>query len=114
MNRMLILFLAISLWSSGYSEGQSPVAENLELSVYRNEAVEGMLAATDESDDTLRFTITTEPVKGQLLLREDGSFVYTPDKDRRGRDYFGYKAIDSEGNLSQEATVIIRIEKRGD
>ena len=30
---------------------------------------------------------------------------------KRGRDYFGYKAIDADGNRSQEATVIIRLVK---
>ena len=33
----------------------------------------------------------------------------TPAGGKKGRDYFGYKAIDSEGNRSQEATAIIRI-----
>ena len=46
-----------------------------------------------------------------ISLNEDGSFVYTPRENKKGRDYFGYKAIDPEGNVSQEATVIIRIQK---
>ena len=44
-------------------------------------------------------------------LEPDGNFTYTPGTDKKGRDYFGYKVADSEGNLSQEATVIIKIEK---
>lgn len=39
-------------------------------------------------------------------------FVYTPSEGKRGRDYFGYKAVDASGNLSQEATVILHIKKR--
>ncbi|MGN1017982.1 MAG: Ig-like domain-containing protein, partial [Oscillospiraceae bacterium] len=44
-------------------------------------------------------------------LDDDGSFVYTPADGKRGKDYFGYKAIDAEGNRSQEATVIIKLVK---
>lgn len=71
----------------------------------------GQLAAVDPEGDTLSFEITTQPVKGSIELNEDGSFVYTPAEGKKGKDYFGYKATDSEGNSSQEATVIIRLVK---
>ena len=41
---------------------------------------------------------------------EDGGFLYTPRPNRKGRDYFGYRVIDEAGNVSQEATGLIRIE----
>ena len=107
---MLLLFFALPVQAR--AEGEAPVAENLELQTYRNVSVGGQLAAFDPDGDLLGFTITTEPVKGELTVREDGSFLYTPRSDRRGRDYFGYKAYDAQGQLSQEATVIIRIEKQ--
>ena len=44
-------------------------------------------------------------------MKDDGVIVYTPRRDKKGRDYFGYRAKDAEGNVSQEATAIIRIEK---
>ena len=94
------------------AEGNAPVAQNLELTTYRNVSVGGRLTAVDPDGDTLTFQITTEPTKGEIELTDDGRFVYTPDTNRRGRDYFGFKAVDAEGNSSQEATVIIRIEKQ--
>ena len=109
MKNWMALILAFTLWSSSFCEGASPVAENLELTVMRNGTVEGSLSAVDDKDAALRYEITTEPVKGTLQLRADGSFVYTPEPGRRGRDYFGYRAYDGDGNASQEATVIIRI-----
>ena len=109
MKKLMILLLAISLFSSAYREGASPEAENLEITVMRNGSVESRLTAHDDSPGPLRFEITTEPVKGTVRLAEDGSFVYTPEAGQRGRDYFGYKAYDEEGNASQEATVIIQI-----
>lgn len=90
----------------------APVAENMELCTYRNVSVGGRLTAVDPDGDEMSFAVTTQPVKGTVEVTEDGRFVYTPDVNRKGRDYFGYKATDSEGNVSQEATVIIRIAKQ--
>ncbi|MBR1456999.1 MAG: hypothetical protein IJ594_07570 [Oscillospiraceae bacterium] len=107
------LLLALS-WlppQSVYADetGGRPVAENLELRTYSGVTVGGTLSGFDPDGAPLRFEITTGPVKGEIELCEDGSFLYTPQENKRGRDYFGYKAIDPEGNLSQEATVIIQI-----
>jgi len=93
------------------NEGGKPIAENLELSTYREVSVGGKLMATDPEGGRLTFQITTQPIKGDVELEEDGSFVYTPEKGKKGRDYFGYKATDEDGNSSSEATVIIKIEK---
>lgn len=93
------------------ADNSAPVAENFEFETYRGVSFGGQLAAVDPEGDTLSFEITTEPVKGTIELGEDGSFVYTPIEGKRGKDYFGYKAVDAEGNKSQEATVIIRLVK---
>ena len=92
--------------------GCAPVAQNLELETYRGVAVGGKLEAADPDGDLCGFEITTPPVKGTVTLAEDGSFVYTPVEGKRGRDYFGYRAADAQGNVSQEATVIIRLKKQ--
>lgn len=91
---------------------QSPIAENLEITTYRDVSVGGKLNATGTDGGEFTFQITTEPNKGTIELEEDGCFVYTPFEGKKGKDYFGYRATDSEGNVSQEGTVIIRIEKQ--
>ena len=111
MKYLVTILAAISLWSSAYCEGESPVADNLDLTVVKNGTAEGRLTAHDNTDGTLRFEITTEPIKGEIRLEPDGAFIYTPDEGKKGRDYFGYKVYDEDGNASQEATVIIRIVK---
>lgn len=117
-HRIVLTALALVslLWGGlgvrGSAEGRPPVAENLELETYRGVSVGGCLRAADPDGGTLRFVVTTPPGKGQVELGENGSFVYTPEEGRRGKDYFGYKAQDAEGNLSQEATVIIKLLKQ--
>ena len=106
----LMLLFSFTLAGQACAEGSAPIAENLELTTRRNTPVEGVLSARDAQDDLKRFEITTKPVKGDILLRDDGCFVYTPRQNKKGRDYFGYRAIDEAGNVSQEATVLIRIQ----
>jgi len=93
-------------------ENTPPVAENQELQTYRGVSVGGCLRAYDAEGDEIAFELVTEPMKGTVELSADGYFVYTPDEGRRGRDYFGFRAVDSEGNASQEGTVIIKLIKQ--
>ena len=93
------------------ADSSAPVAENFEFETYRGVSFGGQLAAIDPDGDAVSFEITTQPKKGSIELSDDGSFVYCPEDGKRGRDYFGYKAIDADGNRSQEATVIIRLKK---
>ena len=107
----LMLLFSFALASEAVAAGSTPTAENLELTTKRNTPVEGRLIAHDADGDTVSFEITTKPVKGEICLEEEGRFVYTPRAGKRGRDYFGFRAVDAEGNVSQEATAIIRITK---
>lgn len=109
---MLAVTLCLSLMLIPALAGDNaPVAENLEITTYRGVSVDGKLTAVDPDGDLLTFTVTTPPTKGCVELGENGSFVYTPSDGKRGKDYFGYMAMDEDGNRSQEATVIIKIAK---
>lgn len=122
MKRFVVAFIALvmafglfaGLGEPAQAVSQAPVAENMEFSTYRNVSFGGQLSAYSPEGDTLSYKITTEPIKGSIELNEDGSFVYTPRANKKGRDYFGYKAVDTQGRSSQEGTVIIRIEKQKD
>ena len=104
--------LCLSALALAEEHGTAPLAENLEISTYRGVSVGGKLSAVDPQGEALRYEILTPPNKGSIELEENGCFVYTPEEAKKGKDYFGYKAIDSQGNASQEATVIIRILKQ--
>ncbi len=117
MKKLIMTFCSILLISTmlltfphlALASDSAPIAENLELKTYCKVSTSGMLSAFDPDGGSVRFQITTQPVKGALSLSEDGAFTYTPQANKKGLDYFGYRAIDDEGKQSQEATVIIRI-----
>ena len=108
----MLIIMCVGFAVPAAASGTAPIAENLELNTFRNTSVYGALSAYDPEGDVISFEITTKPVKGEIKLEENGTFVYTPVEGKKGRDYFGYKALDSEGNFSQEATVIIKIAKQ--
>lgn len=108
---VLAVVMCAAMGAGAFAEGTAPVAENMELKTYQNTSVGGCLSAYDAEGGSLEYTITTQPVKGTIELGEEGCFVYTPADNKRGRDYFGYKVTDESGQTSQEATVIIKIEK---
>lgn len=105
----LILAAALMLSAACISYA-APQAQNLELQTCRGVSVGGTLPASDPEGGPLVFQITTQPVKGSVVLGAGGEFVYTPADGKKGRDYFGYKAADAQGELSQEGTVVIRID----
>jgi len=115
---VMTLLLCGCLWYSVVSDSTAdaaenvpPVADNLSVETMRGVPLKGQLTAIDPDDDEITFLITTPPGKGDIEVNSDGSFIYSPFEGKRGRDYFGYRAVDIHGNLSQEATVIIKLTK---
>ena len=92
----------------------APVCVDATLETYKNIANTGTLAATDKEDQELTYQLVKEPKRGTVELHDDGSFTYTPGKNKVGRDSFVYTATDPAGNVSNEACVKIRILKPAD
>ncbi len=95
-------------------KNEAPSAGDSTLETYKNLPNEGLLDAADPEGDALTFTLTRAPKRGEVILRDDGSFLYTPKKNKVGTDSFTFTAADSAGNVSREATVTIRILKPTD
>lgn len=95
------------------AENNPPVAENLEFTTYKNVAYSGQFSAVDPEGDLLTFQLVDKPARGAVTLSEDGGpqFVYTPYENKTGKDTFTYVAVDSVGNISEAATVKLKIEK---
>lgn len=95
-------------------ENQSPVTEDFAAETYKNLPLEGRLKAKDPENEPMTFTLVRSPKRGQVEIKEDGSFTYTPKKNKVGIDSFVYSATDASGKVSREATVTITIVKPTD
>ena len=95
-------------------QDEPPIAEDLTVETYKNLPSEGMLPASDPEEQQLCFTVIRQPRRGSVIIREDGSYLYTPEKNKVGTDSFTYTVADPAGNVSREATVTIRILKPSD
>ena len=90
---------------------QAPVAEDSAMETYRNLPNEAMLKVKDPEGKPMTYTVVRSPKRGDVAIREDGSFIYTPRKNKVGVDSFTYTATDPAGNVSREATVTIQVIK---
>lgn len=83
----------------------APVAEDSALETYENIPITGTCKVSGDN-----FTVTLErpPKRGTVELREDGSFTYTPRKNKVGVDSFTYTAT-ADGKQSRQAQVTITI-----
>lgn len=95
-------------------EDKAPVAEDFTVETYKNLPNEGTLKVTDPEGQPLTYTVIRQPKRGDVELKGDGTFVYTPKKNKVGVDSFTYTATDPAGKVSREATVTVQILKPTD
>lgn len=92
-------------------EDLPPVAEDSAVETYKNIPAKGNVKATDPEGQPMTYTVTRAPKRGNVTLRQDGSFTYTPKKNKVGVDSFRFTATDPAGNVSREAAVTITVLK---
>ncbi len=90
---------------------EAPVAEDSALETYKNLPNEGVLKVSDPEGQALTYSVTRQPKRGEVTIRADGTFLYTPKKNKVGVDSFVYTATDPAGNVSRQATVTVTILK---
>ena len=95
-------------------QDKAPVAEDSSIETYKNLPNGGPLKATDPEGETLTYSLIRGPKRGQVELRPDGTFLYTPKKNKVGVDSFVFTATDPAGNVSRQATVTVQILKPTD
>lgn len=88
-----------------------PVAEDSAVETYQNMPITGKLKVSGEN---LTYTVTRPCKRGSVELNADGTFTYTPKKNKVGIDSFTYTAAGADGKPSREATVTITILKPKD
>ncbi len=90
---------------------KAPVAEDSALETYKNLPNTGTLKVHDPEGEALTYTLIRAPKRGDVTINEDGTFTYTPKKNKVGTDSFTFTATDPSGNVSRQATVTIQILK---
>lgn len=93
------------------ARNEAPTAEDQEFETYKNIPGEIVLKATDPEGDPLTVQIIKEPKRGTVTVSAEGTVIYTPEKNKVGKDTFVYTVTDTAGNTSPEATVHIKIAK---
>ncbi len=95
-------------------EDKAPVAQDSAIETYKNLPNQAKLSVSDPEGQALTYTLVRQPKRGQVVINEDGTFDYTPKKNKVGVDSFTFTAADPSGNVSREATVTIQILKPTD
>ena len=84
------------------ADAGAPIAQSIDVRVYRGIPYTGTLAAIDREGGEVSFAIAEQPSKGTVTL--DGeTFVYTSAKNKTGADRFTYTATDAAGSTSAPA-----------
>ena len=92
-------------------KNEIPKAEDLSMETYKNIANNGKLKGTDPEGSALEFALADAPKLGKAEVKADGTFLYIPEKNKVGEDSFTFTVKDEAGNVSDPATVKIRILK---
>lgn len=90
---------------------EAPVAEDSTLETYKNLANSGSLKAADPEGGSLTYTLTRAPRRGEVVFHSDGTYTYTPKKNKTGTDSFRFTATDESGKVSREATITVTVRK---
>lgn len=91
-----------------------PVAQDFSLETYKNLAASGELKVSEPEGQNMTYTLVRGPKRGQVEISTNGTFTYTPKKNKVGVDSFTYCAADPAGNVSRVATVTVQILKPSD
>ena len=84
--------------------------QNIPLTV----AAPGVLSNdTDPEGDPLTAVLVANPNRGTVTLNSDGSFIYTPNANISGGDFFTYRANDGHMNSEHFSYVYITINSGG-
>lgn len=95
-------------------ENKAPIAEDCAFETYKNLELTDVLKVRDPEGQEMTFSLIRPPKRGSVEVKPDGTFTYTPKKNKVGIDSFTFTATDAAGKTSREATVTVSILKPTD
>jgi LPXTG-motif cell wall-anchored protein len=87
----------------------SPSVGNYDKSVDFNKSVSDKVIATDVNGDTLTYSKESDPSHGTVVVNNDGTWTYTPNKDFSGTDSFKVLVNDGHGGTAV-STVNLKVD----
>ncbi|MGE5701058.1 MAG: Ig-like domain-containing protein [Clostridia bacterium] len=88
-----------------------PHANDMSITTKVGKPVSGKVTATDKENDVLSFGIVDQGTKGLVTLDAGtGSFTYTPEQGKTGKDTFVF-IVNDRYNYSNQGTVTIQIDE---
>lgn len=87
-----------------------PMVQNIDYTVCQDISFEGSLADhVTKGLPPYSFSLINSDDSGMLKLNQDGSFVFTPTYEFRGKARFGYQVTDSRSNKSKPGVITIEV-----
>lgn len=87
-----------------------PIVQNIDYTVCQDISFEGNLNEhVTKGLQPYSFNLINSDDSGMLKLNEDGSFVFTPTYEFRGKARFGYQVTDSRSNKSKPGVITIEV-----
>ncbi|XDA97064.1 Ig-like domain-containing protein [Sulfitobacter sp. LCG007] len=86
----------------------APVLEDARFVGVEDVAIRGTVRGSDVDGDQLSYKLISGGNHGQVVLLQDGTFVYTPDSDYAGDDSFRVRVLDGKGG-KDTATVFVNL-----
>ena len=74
-----------------------PATGNYNVTTEEDTPVSGQVKATDADGDALTYSKGSDPASGSVIVRADGTWTYTPNKDFNGSDKFTVTVSDGKG-----------------
>jgi VCBS repeat-containing protein len=83
-------------------------AQDLQKTTLKNTPVVGVVVGTDADGDALTYSKGTDPSNGTVVVKEDGTWTYTPKTGYSGTDTFTVTVTDGRGGTAT-ATITIQV-----
>ena len=85
----------------------APVITSTNFETKEDNQLTAALSASDVENDSITFSLVSEPTNGELTLNSDGSFVYTGNQNYFGNDSFSVKANDGSSDSTTQSLAIV-------
>lgn len=98
-----------TLWAHQRGSWLAPVAADQRIRIkYGTTNYVGQLGVATESRPPLAYTMAMDPIAGDVDIRTDGTFTYSPDPDYVGRDDFLFRVANPDGISTGHVNIVIQ------